>query len=101
MVSTLCGFGDFKDLLRRTVFDNKLNDKLFDIAKNLKHDGYQLGIVSMGDFFFDKKSSVGAINGKIILKQSSFDLACVAKVCDRMRQLAKGLHKPIIRKFEK
>ena len=46
------GFGDFKDLLRRTVFDNKLNDKLFDIAKNLKHDGYQLGIVSMGDFFF-------------------------------------------------
>ena len=94
-------FEDFKDLLRRTVFDNVLNDKPFDIAKSLKHDGYQLGIVSMVDFFFDKKPSVGAINSKIILKQSPFDLACVTKVCDGMRQLAKGLDNPIIRKFEK
>ena len=49
-------FEDFKDLLRRTVFDNVLNDKPFDIAKSLKHDGYQLGIVSMVDFFFLIKS---------------------------------------------
>ena len=33
-------YGDFKDLTRRTASDKILRDKGFDIAKNLKHDGF-------------------------------------------------------------
>ena len=47
--------GDFKDLTRRTVFDKILCDKAFNIAKNTKYDGYQLGLASMVYKFFDKK----------------------------------------------
>ena len=36
-------YGDFKDLTRRTAFDKMLHDKTFNIAKNLKYDGYQHG----------------------------------------------------------
>ena len=36
------GYGDFKDLARRTA-----SDKAFNIAKNPKYDGYQRGIASM------------------------------------------------------
>ena len=49
--------GDFKDLKRRTVSDNTLRDKLFNIAKNLKYDGYQRGLASMVYKFFDKNSA--------------------------------------------
>ena len=38
---------DFKDLARRTASDNVLIDKAFNIAKNLKYDGYQRGLASM------------------------------------------------------
>ena len=34
-------YGDFKDLKRRTASDKVLRDKAFNIAKNLKYDGYQ------------------------------------------------------------
>ena len=40
-------FGDFKDLNRKTAADKVLRDKAFDIVKNPKYDGYQLGLVSM------------------------------------------------------
>ena len=33
-------YGDFKDLTRRTASDKILLDKAFNIAKNLKYDGY-------------------------------------------------------------
>ena len=33
-------YGDIKDLTRRTAADNVLHDKVFNIAKNSKHDGY-------------------------------------------------------------
>ena len=32
--------GDFKDLKRRTQSDKVLKDKFFEIASNLKYDGY-------------------------------------------------------------
>ena len=51
---------EFRDLTRRTAFDKILRDKAFDIAKNLKYDGYQRGLVSMGYKLFDKKTSGGA-----------------------------------------
>ena len=39
-------YGDFKDLARRTASDKVLRDKVFNIAKNPKYDGYQKGLAS-------------------------------------------------------
>ena len=39
MLSTRYGLWVFKDLKRRTVSDNALRDKAFNIAKNPKYDG--------------------------------------------------------------
>ena len=48
-------YGDFKDLARRITSDKVLRDKAFNIIKNAKYDGYQRGLVSMVNKFFDKK----------------------------------------------
>ena len=45
-------YGDFKDLARRTTSDKVLRDKAFNIAKNVKYDGYQKGLASMVYNFF-------------------------------------------------
>ena len=76
-------YGDFKDLKRRTVSDKILRDKAFNIAKNPKCDGCQRGLASMVQKFFHKKLKGCGV--KIPLDE----------------QLAKELHKPIIRKFKK
>ena len=76
-------YGDFKDLARRTTSDKVLRDKAFNIAKNPKYDGYQRGLASMVYKFFDKKSKGSGVN--IEVKHNE--------------QLAKELHKPIIRSF--
>ena len=49
-------YGDFKDLTKRTVSDNILCDKAFNIPKNSKNDGYQRGLASMIYKAFDKKN---------------------------------------------
>ena len=56
-------YGYFKDLTRRKASDKILLDKVkvFNIAKNLKYDGYQSGLASMVYNFFDNKTSGGAI----------------------------------------
>ena len=80
--------GDFKDLIRRTASDKVLHDKAFNIAKNQKDDGYQIGLASMVYKLFDKKSSLPDISAKgsgLAIKQN--------------QQLAEELHEPIIRKF--
>ena len=74
-------YGDFKDLKRRTYSDKVLRDKAFNIAKNPKYDEYRRGLASMVYKFFDKKSKGGGVN--IEVKHNE--------------QLAKELHKPIIR----
>ena len=79
-------YGDFKDIKRRTASDKILRDKAFNIAKNRKYDAYQRGLASMIYNFFDKKSAGSGIANNDI-KQNL--------------QLAKELHKPIIRKFKK
>ena len=79
-------YGDFKDLKRRAASDKILRDKAFNIAKNPKYDGYQRVLAFMNYKFFDKKSRGSGITNNDI-KQNL--------------QLAKELHKPIIRKFEK
>ena len=78
-------YGDFKDLIRKTFSDNVLRDKAFNIAKNPKYDGYQRGLASMVYTFFDKKFTSSSVN--ILLEFN--------------KHLAKELHKPIIKKFEK
>ena len=78
-------YGDFKDLARRTTSDKVLRNKAFNIAGNPKYDGYQRGLVSMNYKFFDKKSKGSGVNIPLEFNE----------------QLAKELHKPIIRNFFK
>ena len=47
MFSTRYDLWDFEDIERRTAADKGLRDKAFNIAKNLKYDGYQRGHASM------------------------------------------------------
>ena len=75
-------YGDFKDLARRTASDKVLRKKAFNIAKNPKYDRYQRGLASMVYKFCDKKSKGSGVTNNEI-KQNL--------------QLAKALHKPIIR----
>ena len=78
-------YGDFKDLARKTASDKVLRDKAFNVAKNSKYDRYQRGLASMVYKCFDKKSSSGSGVANNKIKQNL--------------QLAKELHKPIIRNF--
>ena len=78
-------YGDFKDLKRRTASDKILRNKAFNIAKNPKYDGYQGGLAPIVYKFFDKKSEGSGVN-----IPSEFN-----------KELAKELHKPIIRTFKK
>ena len=81
----LTWYGDFKDLAWRTTSDKVLRNKAFNIAGNPKYDGYQRGLVSMNYKFFDKKSKGSGVNIPLEFNE----------------QLAKELHKPIIRNFFK
>ena len=74
-------YGDFKDLARRTAADKVLRDKVCNIDKDSKYDGYQRGLVSMVYKSFDRKTVGSGVNNEI--KQNE------------------ELHKPIIRKFKK
>ena len=76
-------YGDFNDLKRRTAFDKILRDKVFNIAKNPKYDEYQRRFASMVYKYFDKKSTGSGVNIPLEFN----------------KELAKELHKPIIRKF--
>ena len=79
-------YGDFKDLARRAASDKVLRDKAFDIAKNLKYDGYQRGIASMVYKFIDKQPAL--LGGK------STNGSGVTML--QNEQLADELHKSII-----
>ena len=48
-------YSDSKDLTKRIVPDKILKNKVFDIPKDPKHDGYQRGLASMVYKFFDSK----------------------------------------------
>ena len=98
-------YKDFKDLSRRTASDRVLCEKAFNITKNPKYDGCQRGLPAMVCNFFDKKSSTTykgtGINSDLVSEiQRPSELARIAKVSDRARQLVEELHKSIIRKFE-
>ena len=76
-------YGKSKDLMKRTESDKVLRDKVFEIASDLKYDGYQRGLASMVYKVFDKKSSTGASKA------------------EPNYQLANKLHRQIIRKFKR
>ena len=78
-------YGDFKDLAIRTASDKVWRDKAFNIAKNPKYDGYQRGVASMVYKLFDEKSEGSGVNIPLEFNE----------------QLAKEIHKPIIRNFKK
>ena len=67
-----------KDLATRAQSDKVLRDKAFKIANDPKYDGYQRGLASMVQKFFDNKSS-----GSGIANEPNY-------------QLANELRKPII-----
>ena len=58
-------YGDLKDLAKRTTADKVLKDKAFNIAKDLKYDGYQGALASMVYKFFDKRLLVVVLNHKL------------------------------------
>ena len=60
--------GDFKDLNGRTIADKVLRDKAFNIAKNLKYDGYQRGRSWMVYKCFDKETSAATVENEMISK---------------------------------
>ena len=89
-------YSDSKDLIKRTVADKILKNKAFDIAKDKKYDGYQRGLASMVDKFFDSK--VASPDKK---SSGSGAKHVKTKLTPQNQQLAEELHKQIIRKFEK
>ena len=86
-------YGDFKDLKRRAASDKILRDKAFNIAKNPKYDGYQRGLASIVYIFFNKKSPS--------LPDKSVSGSGVNIEVKHNEQLAKELHKPVIRNLKK
>ena len=55
-------YGDFKDLARITTSDKVLVNKVFNIGKNPKYDGYQRGLASIVHKFFDQETSSSGVN---------------------------------------
>ena len=89
---------DFKDLKRRANSDKVLRDKAFNIAKIPKYDGYQRGVAYMVYKFFDKKSASltnKSVSGSSIVNNDDNNNNNDIK---QNHQLAKELHKPIIKK---
>ena len=74
-------YADHKDLINRTEADKVLRNKAYDIASNPEYDGYQRGLASMVDKFFDKKLTGSGIASSSIL--------------------ADELHKPVIKNLIK
>ena len=78
-------YGDLKDIARRTASEKVLRDKAFNITKNPKYNWYQRGLISMVYKFLNKKLKRNSVNIPLGFNE----------------QLAKELHKLIVRKFNK
>ena len=82
-------YSDSKNLTKRTIADNILRDKAFNIAKDKKYDWYQRLLASMVYTFFVKKSA------------GSGAKHVNTKLAPQSQQLAKELHKHTIKKIWK
>ena len=89
-------YSDSKNLIKTTFADKILKNRAFNIAKDPKYDGYQRGLASMVYKFCDSK--VASPDKK---SSGSGAKHINTKITPQNQQLAEGLHKPIIRKFEK
>ena len=74
------GYGDFKDLAKRAASDKVSRDRAFNIAKNLKYNGYQRGLASMVYNFLIKSGDA-------------------SNELKHNEKLTEELHKSIIKKF--
>ena len=83
-------YEDLKYLPRKTISEK---DNTFNIDKNPRYDGYQEGLASMVYEFFDSKVASRA--------DKSTPRGAVKSEIVQNKELAKELHKPYIRKFEK
>ena len=73
-------YSDSKSLAKRTISDNILKNKAYEIARNCKYDGYQRALVSMVYKLFNKKTgSRVSVNERLV----------------------EELHKPVIKKFKR
>ena len=97
-------YADFKDLARRAASDKVLREKVFNIAKNPKYDGYQRGLASIVYKFFDKKSALlsdKSVSGSGVNTHANDKIRQSQRPLDfSTHQLAEELHKTIIRNFE-
>ena len=87
------GYGDFKNLLRRTTSNKILRDQVFNIAKNSKCDECQCRFASIVYKCFNKNSLGGAV--------TRADKSAIKSEIMPNQQLAEELHNPIIRKLKK
>ena len=62
-------YGDLKDLPQRTASDETLCNKAFNIAKNLKYDGYH-GLALMVCKCSDKKFSDSGVKSETMLNEN-------------------------------
>ena len=86
------GYGNFKDLARRTAADKSLRDKAFNIAKDPKYDGYQRRIGSMFYNFFDRKSALlpdKSVSGSGVYTQAKLVQRTYAN--DKIKQIQRPL----------
>ena len=73
-------YSDSKDLAKRTISDETLKDRAYEVARNCGFNGYQRALASMVYKVFDKKIGLGvSVN----------------------EQLAEELHKPVIKNFKR
>ena len=82
-------YESFKDVPGRTTPDESLIDQAFNLAKNLKYNGYQRALASVVYEFFDKRTSG---TSKVVPTENQITAN---------EELAAELYKPIILKFEK
>ena len=76
-------YGNFKGLTRRTASDKILRDKVFNIARNPRHDEYQRDLALMVYIFFDKIAS----GGDATLANKSAKLLLKLKICQTKNKL--------------
>ena len=92
-------YAKYKVVENRLISDQKLRNCAYDIASNLKYDGYQRGLASMVYKFFDSKVSPldkNTMSGKGNAKHSSLE-----RTKEANKILAEELYKPVIKKFNK
>ena len=58
-------YSDSNDLAKRTVSDKTWNDKIYEIARNCKYDGYQRALVRWSISFDEKTGSGVSVNKKL------------------------------------